>query len=280
MIVLPIQKSSKADSYTDFTVALSSINFVDAAGKTAFSQENLALPVILDSGTTATYLPDSIVDPINRGVGVINDPDFGSILPCSLSASPAKMNFAFGGSGGPSIAVALSEFITPIYLEDGSQPSFKDGSGTACGFGLMSSETGPILFGDTFLRSAYVVYDLTNNQIGMAQTNFNATSANVVEISGSSIPSATATATGAVATQTYTGIPQQTLEATRKGGAQATGGKSSPTFNLGATATGSSKSNKGAAPALGAPRIEAVTVITGMVCLLSIVFGSTLVLRI
>lgn len=278
MIVLPVQKSSN-NSYTDFTVALSSVSLVDAGGKTAFSQ-NLALPVILDSGTTATYLPDSVVNPIISGAGAVNNSDFGLVVPCDLANSPATFNFGFGGTGGPSIAVSFGEFVTPIYLDDGSQPTFKDGAGAVCGFGLMSSGTGPILFGDTFLRSAYVVYDLENNQIGMAQTNFNATSSNIVEISGTAIPSATATASGAAVTQTYAGHPQETDAATKTGGAQATGGHGSPTFNLGETASSTGSSKKGAAVTLSAPRIEAVTVVTGMVCLISLVFGSSMFLMI
>ena len=250
------------------------MSVVDASGKTAFSQDNLALPVILDSGTTETYLPDNVVNPIIAGVGAVNNPDLGLIVPCSLSASPAKFNFAFGGNGGPSIAVSLGEFVTPIYLEDGSQPTYKNGD-AVCGFGLMSSETGPILFGDTFLRSAYVVYDLTNNQIGMAQTNFNATSANVVEISsGSNLPSATATATGVAVTQTYTGHPQVTIAQTKQGGAKATGQAGVPTFNLGASATSSSK---GGATVFGPPKFEAITVVTSVVCILSLVFGGSLI---
>lgn len=59
------------------------------------------------------------------------------------------------------------------------------------------------MLGDTFLRSAYVVYDLENNQISLAATNFNATGTNVQEI-GSSVPGATdvpnAVATAEVAT--------------------------------------------------------------------------------
>lgn len=279
LIVLPVQKSSN-DSYTDFTVALTSVSVIDAAGKTAFSQDKLALPVILDSGTTITYLPDDIVNPITSGVGAINDNELGMILPCSVGNSAANLSFAFGGAGGPSIAVPMGEFVTPIYLQDGSQPTFRDGSGTVCGFGLMSSGTGPILFGDTFLRSAYVVYDLTNNQIGIAPTNFNATTANVVEISGSEIPSATATATGVAVTQTYTGHPQVTIAPTKKGGSQASGAQGSPMFNLGASATGNSGGGKGAAVTFGPPKIEAVTFITGMVCLISLIFGSSLVVTI
>jgi hypothetical protein len=39
-----------------------------------------------------------------------------------------------------------------------------------------------LLFGDTFLRSAYVVYDIDNRQIGIAQTIFNVTSSNLIAI--------------------------------------------------------------------------------------------------
>ena len=62
----------------------------------------------------------------------------------------------------------------------------------------------PVL-GDTFLRSAYVVYDLGNNEISLAATNFNATS-NVQEIGtgSSAVPDATvvtnAVTTAAVST--------------------------------------------------------------------------------
>lgn len=50
--------------------------------------------------------------------------------------------------------------------------------------------------GDTFIRSAYLVYDLDNNEISIAQTNFNATTNNVLEIGTGTeaVPSATAVA--------------------------------------------------------------------------------------
>ena len=274
LTALLVQKSSN-DTYRDFTVALSSVAVVDAAGKDAFSQDNLALPVILDSGTTITYLPDNIVNPIISGVGAIDYPELGLILPCSIRTSPAKFRFTFGGSNGAVIEVPLEEFITDIYDDAGNPLTFHDGAGTVCGFGLESSENGPILFGDTFLRSAYVVYDLNNNVIAMAQTNFNATSSNVVEISDD-IPNVKATATGVAVTETYTGHPQVTLAATRNGGGQATG-HGSPTFNLGASSTGGSGNGKSAAVPLGPPRVEAMTIVTGMVCLISLVFGGSLV---
>ena len=237
------------------------------------SQNNLQLPVILDSGTTLTYLPDSVLNPIISGIGAINSEELGGlVVPCSQACSSATFNFGFGGNGGPSIAVSFAELVYPLYLEDGSVPTLENGK-TICGFGMASGGPGPYLFGDTFLRSAYVVYDLTNNQIGIAQTNYNATDSNIVEISGSSIPGASSTASGAAVTQTYLGHPQETLPATRKAGSQ-TGVFPSPTFSLGSCATGSGKNS---AAAVVPPRIDAMTVMTGLICFVSMIFGGSLV---
>ena len=261
--------------YRDFTVVLSSVSVLDCSGAVQFSQTNLALPAILDSGTTDAYLPDSVLNPILGGIGVVNNEDYGPIVPCSLGNSKATLSFGFGGAGGQTISVGLGEFVEPLYLQDGSQPEFKDGAGTVCSWGLMSSGTGPILLGDSFLRSAYVVYDLDNNQIGMAQTNFNATDTTVVEISGSSIPGASKTASSATASQTFSGIPQETDAATKTGSPQATAPHGSPTFSLCVSGTGK---QKGAGFAVGPPRIEVTTVITGFVLLLSLAFGGSVVL--
>lgn len=258
-------------------MALSSISLADGSGKSQYSKDNLGLPVILDSGTTATYLPDSIAQDILTGVGATNDPELGMIVPCRLANSPATFGFTFGGPGGPTITVAFNEFVSPIYLTDGSQPQFRDRSGTACGFGLLSSGPAdqPILFGDTFLRSAYVVYDLANNQVGIAQTNFNATNSNVVEISGTAIPGASSTATGAAVAQSYTGHPLQTDANTRPAIAQFTGGIQTATFKfLGVSAT----STSGADAALGTPRIGAATVVASIVLVFSMVFGGSIVM--
>ena len=275
LIALPVQKTN--GSYVDFTVALSSVSVLDCSGAVQSSQTNLALPVILDSGTTDAYLPDNVVNPILGGVGVINDNEYGPIVPCDVANSPATLSFGFGGSGGPTISVGIGEFVTPLYNEDGYQPTFKDGAGPICSWGLMSSGTGPILFGDAFLRSAYVVYDLTNNQIGMAPTVFNTTDTHVVEISGSSIPGASTTASAVMATNTFSGIPQVTNAKTKTGSTQATAAHGSPTFNLCVTESGKG-SKKGAAFAVGPPRLEVTTVITGLVLLLSVAFGSSVVL--
>jgi len=64
-----------------------------------------------------------------------------------------------------------------------------------CIIGISPADGSTPVLGDTFLRSAYVVYDLVNNQISLAQTDFNATSSNIMEITNSTgVPSATAVA--------------------------------------------------------------------------------------
>ena len=51
------------------------------------------------------------------------------------------------------------------------------------------------MLGDSFLRSAYVVYDLEQNEISIAQTQFNGGADDVREITrGNNVPGATAVA--------------------------------------------------------------------------------------
>jgi hypothetical protein len=104
---------------------------------------------------------------------------------------------------------SINEYVVPLIDTNGNQATFSNGK-AACEFGMQPAQGDPILFGDTFLRSAYVVYDLDNNAISMANTNFNATGNGNVQ----AIPSGTAgapgvstTATGGLAGATYTSNP-------------------------------------------------------------------------
>lgn len=59
--VLPIQIDSQSGDISSFTVALSGISISNKAGKSQYSKTNLAIPVILDSGTTNSYLPGTVL---------------------------------------------------------------------------------------------------------------------------------------------------------------------------------------------------------------------------
>ena len=101
------------------------------------------------------------------------------VVPCSLANKNGSLHYGFGGVGGPVIAVDVSQLVLPLTLPNGRVPEYQNGA-AACQLGIQAAGNLPVLFGDTFLRSAYVVYDLDNNRIALAQTDFNSTDSNVV----------------------------------------------------------------------------------------------------
>lgn len=101
--------------------------------------------------------------------------------------------------------VPVSEMLIPLQTTTGAPATNSKGQ-QICQFGIEPAGDRPILLGDTFLRSAYVVYDLDNRQLSLAQTDFNSTTSNVREIAAGAngVPGVSATATGAAAAQTAT----------------------------------------------------------------------------
>ncbi|KAI1393027.1 acid protease [Hypoxylon trugodes] len=210
-----IQKDSQSKAFTSFTVALSSLQAVSSSGTDSLSSE-FPLPVVLDSGTTFTYLPTDLAKQVWREVGAEYWDEVGvALLPCDMENSEGHFSFGFAGTGGPVINVTMDELVLPLTTGRATQfPSGQYRGQDACQFGIQnfSSSSASYLLGDTFMRSAYVVYDLINNEIGIAPTDFNATDSNVVAFpsEGAQIPSATAapnqaevSQTGGVSTPTY-----------------------------------------------------------------------------
>ncbi|KAH8816399.1 aspartic peptidase domain-containing protein [Xylogone sp. PMI_703] len=246
LISVPVQPDSQSGAITSFTVAFTSLSATSSSGTDQLTPSDYAEAAILDSGTTITLLPNDIVSAVFEELGAEYDQSLGaSVVPCSLADNDGVLTFGFGGTGGPSIQVAVSNLVLPLIFQDGSQPHFSDGE-AACQLGLQPAFNLPVLFGDTFLRSAYVVYDLINNRIALAQTKFNVTDSNIVPFpsSGAPIPSATSAGANRAVTQTATGIPRQGE------GATATGSGPVATFNP--TATGLS-AEAGFASSTGTP---------------------------
>ena len=189
------------------TVAWTSLSLIDpSSGTTTLTTSDFVAPAILDSGTTLTGLPTGLYDQLATFAGVVDDPDYGAVVNCNISQYSGTLNYGFGGPGGPSISVPFYELAVPATDLNGNPLLFRDGS-AACTFGLFPVESGQsILFGDTLLRSAYVVYDLDNQQIAIAPTVFNTTKSNVVEIKAGGGIGATSMATGVTAKQTATKI--------------------------------------------------------------------------
>lgn len=183
---LPIQKAGGV--YSEFVIALTSVFLSNSSGTTNYTSSALPAAVLLDSGSSLTYLPDVIVEGIFNDLEVSYDSSSGvGYMPCSSSSQNVNISYTFSS---PTINVALSELLLDIgdyYYNDGER---------ACAFGIVPAGESMSVLGDTFLRSAYVVYDLANNEISLANTNFNSTDNNVLEITTGtdSIPGATAVA--------------------------------------------------------------------------------------
>jgi hypothetical protein len=155
-------------------------------------------------------------------------------VPCSLASNSTALNFTFTS---PMISVTMNELVIPVTASNGRQLTFSDGT-AACLFGIAPAGSSTPVMGDTFIRSAYLVYDLANNEISIAQTNFDATTTNIVEIGtgSTSVPDAIAVANAATASAgTGGGLIAGTAAlgtATSKAGAQRT----APPMHFGAMA--------------------------------------------
>lgn len=164
---------------------------------------NLDSHAVLDSGSTICLMPDDQVQKIHEEFGVVAiDGLLAPFADCAWRGDKGKgysFDFKFEGKV---IRVPLSEMIVNAY-EDFQDELMRDpearrlfgdwdsvcifGIGSTADFGFQGD--GFTLLGDTFLRSAYVVYDLANEKIGLAQANHDSDESDLVEIkSGTGLP--------------------------------------------------------------------------------------------
>ncbi|KAF4989318.1 hypothetical protein FDECE_14758 [Fusarium decemcellulare] len=191
--------------YYHFIVALTSLVASSSSGSDTLISDSFPIKAVLDSGTTLSYLPQDLSEEIWEEVGAVYSSDYElAVLPCSYGRHDGNFTFGFAGPDGPTISVAMDELV--IALTDGEIPEFESGAyrgELVCAFGLQNDTSEVSILGNSFLRSAYVVYDLVNNEIGIAATDFNATDSNIVafESYGDAIPSATVASNQQEATQ-------------------------------------------------------------------------------
>jgi len=210
LISVNVYPTSRSGKITSFTVAFTSLSAHSSSGSDQLTPPDYATAAILDSGTTITLLPDDLAEIVFQELGAVMSSQLGAVVvPCDLANNNGTLDYGFGGAGGPVIKVAVSDLILPLVLNSGRRPTFTDGT-EACQLGIQPAGDLPVLFGDTFLRSAYAVYDLYNNRIALAQTDFNSTDSNVVafESEGAQIPSATIASNEYQITQTASANPR------------------------------------------------------------------------
>jgi hypothetical protein len=264
LVSLPVQpKWDGVTNYTEFLVALTAISITDDSGTRLLTDSNFAYPALLDSGTVSQDLPAGVANEILKGFGSIE-----SVLPCDYRNSNASLTYTFGGDGGPSINVPLSALIV-----DAGNATLPDGR-AECQILLTSENGNGVILGDSFLRSAYLVYDIENNEIAMAQAVLDATStSNILTIpSGTGLPGVSSTATlilsenGAAATAPPAGATTAAATETTL---------PSPTFNLGSAATAPASASASASSTGGSPSSGAGATFVPGPWMMGLLLGST-----
>ena len=184
---LPIQQEQ--GTYLEMLVTLTGVSITQNSKNTSETTQELPAAVLLDSGSTLSYLPQELAQNIFTAFGVKYDQQDGiGLCPCSLANANDIISFSFSGAV---INVPIAEMV----LQGGGTDS------STCTFGIVpmaASKSGGSSYtlGDTFIRSAYIVYDIGNNEISLANTNFNSTTTNIMEIGtgANSVPDATGVA--------------------------------------------------------------------------------------
>jgi aspartyl protease len=154
MPVIPAEAAP--DKVARYWVSLQSIAITPPSGR-SIQFPGSTLPVFLDSGATLTLLPRQLSDAIATSFGSpgLDSREFYPV-DCSLVTTQGTVDFQFAGT---TIKVPYNEMIRETTRRDGTK---------SCMLGIVPSPDF-VLLGDTFLRSAYAVFDLDAEMIYMAQ---------------------------------------------------------------------------------------------------------------
>ena len=181
---LPVGKVG--GQFSEFILTISRMA-ISQNGNNRTLSNSLPTPVILDSGSTITYLPNNLVNVIYSALNIRYSRRQGSgFCSCDLANQDITLDFTFTS---PTISVPIRELVIDPNETFQKRDTLNrrqgfgsSGGSSLCLFGIAPASNQVSILGDTFLRSAYVVYDLANNEISLAQTNYNSTRSNVREI--------------------------------------------------------------------------------------------------
>ena len=220
----PIVPDGPENTYYHAKVSFEGIYINNGVGEIANATNtttgSFPLNATLDSGSGQIYLPIRAAQNIYTAFNVSYNPTTGyASCACSLASSNASVGFAFGQA---TIFVPMQSLVTP-------NPGYSRGT---CDFNIFTpnfSNLGPdngeyYLLGDPFLRSAYVVYDLDNKEISLAQSAINSTAPRqILEIAAGpgGVPNAQNTTPTALPTITPSGTISPTFVPKPNGAAAA-----------------------------------------------------------
>ncbi|KAI7907180.1 aspartic peptidase domain-containing protein [Cokeromyces recurvatus] len=137
--------------------------------------------VILDTGTTLSYLNKELTDKIVRWVTQreklsINPDTYLYTVDCKLRENKDKRKLVFLFS---SINQAIVRF--EVDIQDLISPPKNDNDSQDCIFGITYNydEQNTFVFGDSILRSTYLIFDMDQKQVGLATNSKSRSFSNV-----------------------------------------------------------------------------------------------------
>ncbi|CCF56867.1 hypothetical protein KAFR_0B05710 [Kazachstania africana CBS 2517] len=175
LYTLPIVNVYASEGYKnplEFDVTMYGLGISTSDSNTTIA--TMKIPALLDSGTTIVYFPETLLELVADQLGASYSDELGFYaMSCVSSSDDTEFVFDFGGFH---ITVPLSDFLIRV-------------SGSECILAMAAQDDESIILGDYFLTNAYVVYDLENYEISMAQANYDSEDEDI-EVISSTVPSA------------------------------------------------------------------------------------------
>ncbi|KAL1304996.1 hypothetical protein AAFC00_003900 [Neodothiora populina] len=193
LLPVPIPTNSGTlDVVYEFVVAVTALSATNNGETTEFFSggevdgTSGSLPVLLDTGSAAWTVPTSVYDAVAR---LIPDLDRYGFLPCSSIPESLSLKLTFGGA--VDIEVPASELIVPVYDSLTNEQNTTTNGEPLCTFmlspGKATTDQPFLTLGDAVLRSMYVVFDLDNGQVSIAQARTNTSTSASSSSSGNNI---------------------------------------------------------------------------------------------
>jgi hypothetical protein len=170
-------KTPRGDDFIEWSVNLTSLTKRNGHASTEEPLLRRTYSAVLDTGSPNMYVPqalyESIAAPLNVTMRTYRNTSY---VPCELRSSPDSLHFTFAGKDGaegPQVRVPYSEIIYPFGMPANLGEVRSEDGKALCYLGVLSNNgSGIFLLGNSFIRSAYVVYDAGNLELRMAQSRW------------------------------------------------------------------------------------------------------------
>ncbi|KAF7520354.1 hypothetical protein PCG10_009273 [Penicillium crustosum] len=163
--------NNPADYRKAFRINITSFSI----NETSVFPEGPSIQALLDASLSYTYVPESIAQDIFSRLGVTETSTSGpASIPCNTTSSDTKLTFAFGA--------ASFKLDIGLFIERRSVFNDED----ICYLGIVAKAdtkgADSVGLGANFLQQIYTVYDMGNDEISLAQRNWNSNEDEIVEI--------------------------------------------------------------------------------------------------